>query len=550
MGKADFEKLWREWGPSVRLASILMEKMRDEETEQRYANTFPLESLTTRDVLMLMRVNGLGMFCRGFRDLSVDGSLLSMVECPEDLTEIGVNTKLHRRKLFHLIRNWKESTQMVPREELEEAEKMQLSYIEDSRVVSRSARRSGSVPSGFSSQEDVRIQFAEHIRVSLSTAAFMLMRRMRGIYKGYLLQTSEAFRLAHWNNTKVYRDSNTRDEMVRLDKKYATMTTLYSFGRYLAFHLLAMKNMSVFMNDGSPIHIYPSLLRSVEFSMSGEGVDLQKLMGPAKHPKWELGVVPSGVFQLMSYEQTEIGESMLVPDDKTELGCRCLSFVEFKKRYEKERDFRVVFSRLSMSCKALNSEKSLDLYCKDGTSIVLKNEYRGRVVWLHNQLCSLVQQLDHNLALRSRDVTVSNQQDLHDTIERLIVEQEIQDLMRGYQRKLMCDSVFSRWCTEVATKNPQKIEKGSLSGALNHASKLSIPDRVEKVIYRKRQVSMYGIERQSSLGKSILTKGVGGEMKSGGAVSNSKTRSPDSSPEMPPRVPRNFSFDFDACGSI
>ena len=113
MNKKDFEQLWREWGPSVKLASLLQEKMKDEESEQRFTNTFPLESLTTRDVMMLMRVNGLGMFCRAIQNMGVDGSLLAMVESEDDLDEIGVNTKLHRRKLFQLIRNWKESTQMV-----------------------------------------------------------------------------------------------------------------------------------------------------------------------------------------------------------------------------------------------------------------------------------------------------------------------------------------------------------------------------------------------------------------------------------------------------
>ena len=113
MNKKDFEQLWREWGPSVKLASLLQEKMKEEESEQRFTNTFPLESLTTRDVMMLMRVNGLGMFCRAIQNMGVDGSLLAMVESEDDLDEIGVNTKLHRRKLFQLIRNWKESTQMV-----------------------------------------------------------------------------------------------------------------------------------------------------------------------------------------------------------------------------------------------------------------------------------------------------------------------------------------------------------------------------------------------------------------------------------------------------
>ena len=95
MTMKDFENLWKEWGPSVKLASILEEKMRDEETEQRYANTFPLESLNTRDIMMLMRVNGLGMFCRAFRDLGVDGSLLSMVESTLTLKRFDVGVRVH-----------------------------------------------------------------------------------------------------------------------------------------------------------------------------------------------------------------------------------------------------------------------------------------------------------------------------------------------------------------------------------------------------------------------------------------------------------------------
>ena len=323
---------------------------------------------------------------------------------------------------------------------------MQLSYIEDSRYTSTHSTKDRK--DGKMVQDDVRIQFAEHIRVSLVTAAFMLMRRMRGIYKGYLLKTSESFRMEHWNkNTKIYQDSNTREELVRLDGTYAILTTLYSFGRYLAFHHLAVRNISVF-NDACPIHVYPSLLRSVEFALSGEGIDLGKMKGAAQHPKWELGSVCSGIFQLLSYEQTEIGECMLVPDTTTEMGCRVLSYTEFRRKYEKDRGFRKVFSRISMSCKALHSEKSIGLYCKDGNdSIVLSNEHRGRVVWLHNELCILVKQLDRNLSLRSRDLTTRDQESLYELIESLIAEQEVQDVMRGYQRKLMCDSIFCNWCT-------------------------------------------------------------------------------------------------------
>ena len=368
---------------------------------------------------------------------------------------------------------------------------MQLSYIEDSRYTSTHSMKDRK--DGKMVQDDVRIQFAEHIRVSLATAAFMLMRRMRGIYKGYLLKTSESFRMKHWNkNTKIYQDSNTREELVRLDGTYAILTTLYvvlerakrenptfiihllmrssakmpillslvhgislectlehrySFGRYLAFHHLALRNISVF-NDACPIHVYPSLLRSVEFALSGEGIDLHTMKGAAQHPKWELGSVCSGIFQLLSYEQTEIGECMLVPDTTTEMGCRVLSYTEFRRKYEKDRSFRKVFSRISMSCKALHTEKSIGLYCKDGNdSIVLSNEHRGRVVWLHNELCILVKQLDRNLSLRSRDLTTRDQESLYELIESLIAEQEVQDVMRGYQRKLMCDSVFCEWCT-------------------------------------------------------------------------------------------------------
>jgi len=441
---------------------------------------------------MLMRVNGLEKFCKSFRDQSVDGSLLSMVESADDLTEIGVNTTLHRRKLYNLIRNWKESTQMVTREELEEAEKMQLSYMNRASTTSTS------------SVDDVRSQFAEHIRVSLSTAAFMLMRRMRGIYKGYLIKASPEFRQAHWQSKKAYRDPRSCADMAQLDSTYAIMTTLYAFGRYLAFHMLANKNMSVFMDDNCVVNMYPSLTRAVEFSLSGEGIDLRTVVGSMQHPKWELGKVPSGIFQVLGYEQIEIGESMLVPDEKTELGCRCLSYVEFKRKFEKERSFRIVFSRLHTSCKMLHTKESVHLYCEDAKKgqLLLANEYRGRVVWLHNQLCTLVQQLDHNLMLRSRALNVDNQQVLQDRIEKLIVEQEIQDLMRGYQRKLMCDSVFMRWCTEAKTVEPKAITCTSkvLVGALSHA-KIAVETQKQFEDLHKRNLSVYGAD----VGKRVLT---------------------------------------------
>ena len=113
MNKKDFEQLWREWGPSVKLASLLEEKMRDEEERTEIHKHVSVGESHDKRCDDVDAENGLGMFRRAIQNMGVDGSLLAMVESEDDLDEIGVNTKLHRRKLFQLIRNWKESTQMV-----------------------------------------------------------------------------------------------------------------------------------------------------------------------------------------------------------------------------------------------------------------------------------------------------------------------------------------------------------------------------------------------------------------------------------------------------
>lgn len=447
LNMAAFTRIWKEWGPSVALARDINEKLRQAEAANTVPNTYPLHTLTTRDVLMLMRVNGLGMFCREFRDQGVDGSLLSMVETAEDLEDVGVTTALHRRKLFRMIRSWKESMQMVTREELEEAEKMQLCHV------------SNDLKSGKSN--DPRILLAEHLRVQLATSSYMLLRRLRTICKGYLCKSNSHFRKSHWENKTVYREAS--EQMALLDSEYAIKTTLYAFGRYLSFHLLAMKNMSIFMDDACLVNIYPTMLRSVEFALSGEGVDLRSLSGSAQHPTWGLGKISSGIFQLMSYEQTEIGESMLVPEEEKVLGCRCLSFVEFKKKYEKDRCFRRVFSRLALSCQMLHERTNLHLYCVSPprSGVLLRNKHRGRVVWLHNQLCSLTLQLDHNLALRQQSIVYDDQETLWSTLEGLKMEQEMQDLMNGYQRKLMCDSIFCKWYSEQPSEVEEDLKEDS-----------------------------------------------------------------------------------------
>jgi len=447
-----FLRIWRDWGPSVILAKDLADKLKRDEVDNTVPNTYPLHTLTTRDVLMLMRVNGLGMFCRDFRDQGVDGSLLSMVESPDDLKEVGVHTALHRRKLFRMISGWKESMQMVTREELEEAEKMQLCHV------------GNDLKSGKSS--DPRILLAEHLRVQLATASYMLLRRVRSISKGYLCKSNACFRKSHWECKTVYGKSC--DEMASLDSEYAIKTTLYAFGRYLAFHLLAMKNMSIFMDDACLVNIYPTMLRSIEFAMSGEGIDLQRLGGCAQHPTWGLGKVPSGLFQLMSYDQTEIGEAMLVKEDDNVLGCRCLSFIEFKQKYDKDRIFRKIFSRLNLTCQMLHAKENLKLYCEGAKSgVMLRVEHRGRLVWLHNQLCSLTLQLDHNLALRQQSVVYDDQETLWHTLEELKMEQEIQDLMNGYQRKLMCDSIFIKWMNESPSVDVEKDLKADSKRLVN-----------------------------------------------------------------------------------
>ena len=92
--------------------------------------------------------------------------------------------------------------------------------------------------------------------------------------------------------------------------------------------------------------------------------------------------------------------------------------------------------------------------------------------------------------------------------------------------------------TEAATKNPQKVDPKNctvLTSAMNHGSKLSRNNRVEKIIRRKRELSFYGT---ADLGKSILN-GVGSDGDSD--VDRKIKGSPPHSPEMPrggvPAVP-------------
>ena len=86
--------------------------------------------------------------------------------------------------------------------------------------------------------------------------------------------------------------------------------------------------------------------------------------------------------------------------------------------------------------------------------------------------------------------------------------------------------------TEAATKNPQKVDPKNctvLTSAMNHGSKLSRNNRVEKIIRRKRELSFYGT---ADLGKSILN-GVGSSNNSDSDVDRKIKGSPPHSPEMP-----------------
>merc|ERR1712065_81763 len=111
---------------------------------------------------------------------------------------------------------------------------------------------------------------------------------------------------------------------------------------------------------------------------------------------------------------------MLVKEDDNVLGCRCLSFIEFKQKCDRDRIFRKIFSRLNLTCQMLHAKENLKLYCEGAKSgVMLRAEHRGRLVWLHNQLCSLTLQLDHNLALRQQSVVYDDQETLWHTLEEL-----------------------------------------------------------------------------------------------------------------------------------
>jgi len=482
ISKQTFHQSLKRWGPSVELARAIDTKMKEDEAKAQDSNTYPLESLTTRDVLMLMRFNGLGQFCRAFRSNSVDGSLLATVEVAEELAEIGVNTKLHRKKLFHLIRGWKESTQMVTRDELEEAEKSCGSSLVDASSRMRSSPD---------------IQRAEFMRVGLATAAYELMRRLNSILAGYLCKSSLQFRQQHWKSKDLYAEvADICDDMANLDSQYAILTTLFVFGRYFAFQHLTTRSMSVFMDERCPVHIYPTLLNSIRFAFTGEGINLSMdFLGKEQHPEWKLGPVASGIFQVMSYEQTEIGESMLEKADNA-AGFRCLSFIEFKAKYKASKEFRRVFSRVSTTCDMLHSQDSVRFYCAcPKNKVWLKKQYCGRVVWLHNQLCTLVWQLDHNLVLKSSSLQV-DQQALQDQVEILIREQEIRDLMKGFQRKLMCKSIFTKWLAE----HGQMYE--GCKDVSNHSECLigNCTVHVDKVMAPKLEVKKsYGVEARREM---------------------------------------------------
>ena len=217
-----------------------------------------------------------------------------MFQCSSARREISSN-----HFLYDVITTTKTITQQqiqVTRQELEEAEKMQLSYIEDSRYTSTHSTKDRK--DGKMVQDDVRIQFTEHIRVSLVTAAFMLMQ-----HAWYIQRISaQDKRILSYGTLEQEHKDLPRLEHSRRARKIG-QNLRYSHDSVLLWTLscissFSSRNISVF-NDACPIHVYPSLLRSVEFALSGEGIDLGKMKGAAQHPKWELGSVCSGIFQLV-----------------------------------------------------------------------------------------------------------------------------------------------------------------------------------------------------------------------------------------------------------
>jgi predicted transcriptional regulator len=67
----------------------------------------PLTKLTVAQVGELLAQNALSQYIEVLQTNEADGSLLDVCEEIDDLLELGITNKLHRRKLFHLIQVWK-----------------------------------------------------------------------------------------------------------------------------------------------------------------------------------------------------------------------------------------------------------------------------------------------------------------------------------------------------------------------------------------------------------------------------------------------------------
>lgn len=89
------------------------------------------------------------------------------------------------------------------------------------------------------------------------------------------------------------------------------------------------------------------------------------------------------------------------------------------------------FKRLLVDLQELQNEGNRSFY---NDQFVLKTAYARRLIWIHNRLAVLVKVLDNDL----RVPAYANQTKLFQNIDRMVCEQDEEDLRTGVARRRYC----------------------------------------------------------------------------------------------------------------
>ena len=135
-------------------------------------------------------------------------------------------------------------------------------------------------------------------------------------------------------------------------------------------------------------------------------------------------------------------------------------------------EFKIPFERLRIYLTRLQEDESL---YDDQMNLV--PEYKGRLVWLHNQLAVLVKTLDHDLTLPSES-TEWNQNELQDAIDNLVAAKKTPTCLHCTPMNLTAFEPENPGIPPPVTKigrSPTEISPGTPRASLTDDQLLSEP---------------------------------------------------------------------------